>query len=112
MVDLLMSQSSIVLEDVVVFRPGRHNYLLRHRQDFDELIVRNVGELGAMVLGNDKLENGQRVHTSSQYFARHVALQNHTAGKWPTLDRMDVQVAGGRSTYCMSFAQWLDVKES
>lgn len=54
-IDNLMSDASIVLQDVVVLGIYGLGDLLCDRQDLRELVVGDVVEFCAVVLGNDKL---------------------------------------------------------
>jgi hypothetical protein len=57
MVDLLVRDPSIVLQNVVVLDALRNRNTLRHRQDLGELVIGDVVELRAVVLGDDELHN-------------------------------------------------------
>lgn len=54
MVNFLMSNAAIVLEDIVIGGTSRVDNLLDNRQNLGEVIVRNIGQLSTVVLGNDK----------------------------------------------------------
>lgn len=56
MINLLMCQPSIVLQDVVVLCTRRLRDALRHTENLAEVVVRNVGQFGTMVLGDYQLE--------------------------------------------------------
>lgn len=55
MVDNLVSNASVVLQDVVVFSVHRLSDFLCDGQDLSELIVGDVVEFCAVVFGNDEL---------------------------------------------------------
>lgn len=50
MIDLLMCQTTIILQYVVVICPDRLRYLLRDRHSLSKLIVRDVDQLLAVSL--------------------------------------------------------------
>ena len=54
MINLLVSDSSVVLKDVVVLGPSSLDKLLYNWQDLHELIIRDVGQLLAVGLWNDQ----------------------------------------------------------
>lgn len=55
MVNLLMRNSAIVLQNVVVLDALCDGNLLRHRENFCELVVGDVVQLCTVVLGDDEL---------------------------------------------------------
>jgi hypothetical protein len=55
MVNLLVRNPSVVLQDVVVLDALRNRDPLRHGQDLGKLVIGDVVELRAVVLGNDEL---------------------------------------------------------
>jgi hypothetical protein len=57
MVNLLVRNPSIVLQDVVVLDALRNRNPLRHGQDLGKLVIGDVVELRAVVLGNDELHD-------------------------------------------------------
>jgi len=54
MVHELMSQPSIVLQQIPVGRPQRLGDLLGYAEHLEKLVVRYVGQLLAVVLGDDE----------------------------------------------------------
>ena len=57
MINLLMRQTAIVLQYIVVVYSQRASDLLRYGHGFGELIVGDLSELCAVGLGNDQLGN-------------------------------------------------------
>lgn len=57
MIDLLMCDPPVVLQNVVVFDTLCDGDLLRDFEDFGELIVGDVVQFGAVVLGDDELDD-------------------------------------------------------
>lgn len=55
MINDLMGQPAVVLQDVVVLGAAGLCDFLGHGQDLTQLIVRDVGQLGAVVFGDDEL---------------------------------------------------------
>jgi len=55
MVNLLVGRAAIVLQHVEVARARRPRQPLRHRQNLGELVVRDVGQFGAVVFGDYEL---------------------------------------------------------
>jgi len=55
MIDLLVRQPTVVLQHVVVLGARGLRDVLRHLQDLEQLVVGDVGELGAVVLRDDEL---------------------------------------------------------
>ena len=53
----LVRNFPIVLKDVVVLNILRYRNLLRHGQDFGELIIGDVVQFGAVVFRNNQLRN-------------------------------------------------------
>lgn len=51
----LVRDAAVVLQDVVVLAPDGLRDLLGDGQDFVQLVVGNVMQLGAVVLGDDEL---------------------------------------------------------
>ena len=54
MIHHLMRLPPIILQNIIILRPTRTRQLLRDFQDFGEGVVGDVGELGAVVLGDDE----------------------------------------------------------
>lgn len=57
MIDLLMCDPPVVLQNVVVFDTLCDGDLLRDFEDLGELIVGDVVQFGAVVLGDDELDD-------------------------------------------------------
>jgi hypothetical protein len=57
MVNLLVRNPSVVLQDVVVLDALRNRNTLRHGQDLGKLVIGDVVELRAVVLGDDELHD-------------------------------------------------------
>jgi hypothetical protein len=57
MIDLLVRQPPVVLQHVVVLDALRDGNLLCDLEDLGQLVVRDVVQLGAVVLGDDELGN-------------------------------------------------------
>lgn len=55
MVYLLVSQATIVLQDVVVVVSLSSSNLLGHWEQLSESVVGDIGQFGTVVLGDDKL---------------------------------------------------------
>jgi hypothetical protein len=55
MVHLLMRDTAVVLQDVVVFYTLSESNLLGDREQFGELVVGDVVQLRAVKLGDDEL---------------------------------------------------------
>ena len=54
-INLLMCNAAVVLEDVVVLSPTCNSNLLGHRENFLQLVVRDIRQFSAMILRNDEL---------------------------------------------------------
>lgn len=65
MIDLLMRDTTVVLQNIVVFDALRNGDLLGHGQHFGQLVVGNVMELRAVVFGDDQLEEQLLAHVVS-----------------------------------------------
>ena len=57
MIDLLVCDPPVVLQNVVVFDTLCDGDLLRDFEDLGELIVGDVVQFGAVVLGDDELDD-------------------------------------------------------
>lgn len=57
MIDLLVCDPPVVLQNVVVFDTLCDGDLLRDFEDLRELIVGDVVQFGAVVLGDDELDD-------------------------------------------------------
>jgi hypothetical protein len=55
MVHQLMRLASVVLQQVIIRSASRRRDPLGHRQDLRQVLVRDVGQLGAVEFGDDEL---------------------------------------------------------
>lgn len=55
MIDLLMRKPPVILQDVIVLGARRGGQLLHNGQNLNELVVRDVGQFGAMVFRDHEL---------------------------------------------------------
>ena len=84
-VNLLVSNGAVVLKDVVVRSACGVDELLEGRQDLTQLVIGDIGELGAVELGNDEsmalaegadVEEGQSLVALEELEARDLALDD------------------------------------
>jgi hypothetical protein len=60
MVHHLVRNASIVLQDIVVLNVLRNRNALRYREHFGELVIGDVVQFCAVVLGDDELWGGRK----------------------------------------------------
>lgn len=77
MIDLLMCQTTIVLQYVVVICPDRLRYLLRDRHSLSKLIVRDVDQLLAVSLWDNQLLNRYRWSANVRAFVLRLLLRTN-----------------------------------
>lgn len=104
MVDLLVGQTAVVLEDVVVLGARCLCYLLGDRQDLEQRLVRDVGQFDTVVFGNHELNMG-KMRRSVSWGVGDLEGKN-----WEVQEGRNLAISVSK-TYSMPFTQRLDVEK-